>query len=211
MRSCEILWGWGHGGYGQLGLGHAETIGDDANEMGDHLLAVDLGGSAQQVAAGAWHSCALLEDFSVKCWGAGLSTLPGIGPGTPRAVGKGWLLQHDHDQHHIISCNYSHALSIHWLQKMYIFAFCLDYVLVSLHSFSFFSFHSLHLSPDAQRYQNREELPWLKWTQSITTQLRWTAWPKRPAEHWRFSQRVGGCPPSNQHGLVCSQGRASVW
>lgn len=57
-----------------------ETIGDDPDEMGDHLPAVDLGSgrSAQQVACGAWHTCALLDDFSVKCWGAGLSTLAPI-------------------------------------------------------------------------------------------------------------------------------------
>ncbi|CAL1149184.1 unnamed protein product [Cladocopium goreaui] len=80
LHTCALLDNhaikcWGHGGYGQLGLGNTETIGDDANEMGDNLSTVDLGSgrTAQQVAAGAWHSCALLDDFSVKCWGSGLS------------------------------------------------------------------------------------------------------------------------------------------
>ena len=36
----RVFSGWGHGGYGQLGLGHTETIGDDANEMGDNLSTV---------------------------------------------------------------------------------------------------------------------------------------------------------------------------
>ena len=92
--------GWGHGLYGQLGLGHTETIGDDAHEMGDNLPEVDLGSgrSAQQVTAGAWHSCALLDDFSVKCWGAGLSSLPKIGAGTP------WDAMGDHHVCRICPC-----------------------------------------------------------------------------------------------------------
>lgn len=52
-----------------------ESMGDDANEMGDDLPAVDLGlgRTGKQVSAGAWHSCALLDDDSVKCWGSGFS------------------------------------------------------------------------------------------------------------------------------------------
>ena len=67
--------GWGDARFGQLGLENVESMGDDANEMGDDLPAVDLGlgRTAKQVSAGAWHSCALLDDDSVKCWGSGFS------------------------------------------------------------------------------------------------------------------------------------------
>ena len=45
--------------------------GDEVDEMGDNLLAVDLGTNktAQDIFAGGHHSCALLNDGSAKCWG----------------------------------------------------------------------------------------------------------------------------------------------
>jgi len=62
---------WGYNGYGQLGLGDTNTRGDAPNEMGDNLPAVDLGTSrtAVAVAAGEEHTCALLDNGQVKCWG----------------------------------------------------------------------------------------------------------------------------------------------
>ena len=62
---------WGSGNYGQLGQGNTENIGDDMNEMGDYLAAVDLGSgrTAKQVSAGSHHTCALLDNDMIKCWG----------------------------------------------------------------------------------------------------------------------------------------------
>ncbi|CAM9240135.1 unnamed protein product, partial [Choristocarpus tenellus] len=64
---------WGKNTSGQLGLGHIETIGDDPREMGDYLQPVDLGQnklqSAVAISAGSSHSCALLADASLRCWG----------------------------------------------------------------------------------------------------------------------------------------------
>ncbi|KAJ1470783.1 regulator of chromosome condensation 1/beta-lactamase-inhibitor protein II, partial [Baffinella frigidus] len=63
---------WGYNGYGQLGLGDASNRGDDPYaEMGTNLTSVDLGPgrTAVAVVAGSWHTCALLEDASIKCWG----------------------------------------------------------------------------------------------------------------------------------------------
>ncbi len=62
---------WGENNYGQLGIESTDDIGDDPSEMGDGLRFVDLGAGAQvkKVAAGAWHTCALLLDGRVKCWG----------------------------------------------------------------------------------------------------------------------------------------------
>ncbi len=63
---------WGDNAYGQLGLGDSEPRGDQPGEMGDALPFIELGAKARvsQVAASSQHTCALLEDGRVKCWGA---------------------------------------------------------------------------------------------------------------------------------------------
>jgi len=63
---------WGGGNYyGQLGLGDTTNRGGVRGSMGDSLPAVQLGTgrSAVALALGCYHSCALLDDASVKCWG----------------------------------------------------------------------------------------------------------------------------------------------
>ena len=64
---------WGDSGYGQLGQGNTATIGDGADEMGDNLVAVDLGTcfTAKSVSCGGYLTCAVLNDDSLKCWGSG--------------------------------------------------------------------------------------------------------------------------------------------
>lgn len=64
---------WGNGGNGRLGLGNTAHRGDNANEMGDNLPAVDLGTGrhALELALGSTHTCARLDNNTVKCWGAG--------------------------------------------------------------------------------------------------------------------------------------------
>lgn len=75
-HSCAVLdngslkcWGWN--AWGQLGLGHTLTRGDQANQMGDSLPAISLGTgrTAVSVHAGYLNTCALLDDGSLKCWG----------------------------------------------------------------------------------------------------------------------------------------------
>ncbi len=72
---------WGDNAYGQLGLGDTADRGDDAGEMGDNLPAVDLGTgrTATAITAGDVHTCALLDNATVKCWGYN-----GHGPARPR-------------------------------------------------------------------------------------------------------------------------------
>ena len=62
---------WGYNPYGQLGLEDNNTRGNGANQMGDNLPYVDLGAGRQaaQIVAGVYHTCALLDDGAVKCWG----------------------------------------------------------------------------------------------------------------------------------------------
>lgn len=80
-HGCAILsddtvkcWGWG----GNLGQGNNVDLGDGPNEMGDNLPTVDLGTSniAQSMLSGWKHTCVLLIDGRVKCWGGGNSQAP---------------------------------------------------------------------------------------------------------------------------------------
>ena len=58
---------WGHNIYGQLGLGHTNSIGDNEGSLSQDF--VNVGANVLQVSVGSWHTCALLEDQSIKCWG----------------------------------------------------------------------------------------------------------------------------------------------
>jgi len=72
---------WGANAGGQLGLGDTESRGDGDGEMGDALPFVDLGTGTKvrAVSAGNAHTCALLEDGRVKCWGSNSSGQLGLG------------------------------------------------------------------------------------------------------------------------------------
>jgi alpha-tubulin suppressor-like RCC1 family protein len=81
-HTCAILSGgkvkcWGKDSVGQLGL--ALGIGGDDKVNPRSLAFVDLGGFATALALGGEHSCALLDDGSVKCWGNNNSGQLGIG------------------------------------------------------------------------------------------------------------------------------------
>ncbi|GEN13214.1 Alpha-tubulin suppressor [Myxococcus fulvus] len=82
---------WGNNGSGQLGLGDTEHRGDSAGEMGDALPVVSLGAgrTAKAVVAGEFHTCALLDDDSVKCWGNNGSGQLGLGDTDFRGDGAG--------------------------------------------------------------------------------------------------------------------------
>jgi alpha-tubulin suppressor-like RCC1 family protein len=68
---------WGSGIEGQLGYGNFDNIGDDETPAfaGD----VNLGGLATQVVTGSLHTCALLDNGAVRCWGNNLSGQLGYG------------------------------------------------------------------------------------------------------------------------------------
>ena len=82
---------WGANPYGQLGYGDTTNRGDDGGEMGDGLPSVDLGSgrSAKFIAAGDSHTCAILDDGSVKCWGQGSDGGLGYGDTLSRGDGAG--------------------------------------------------------------------------------------------------------------------------
>jgi len=87
---------WGHNGMAQLGLGDTTSRGDDSGEMGCALPEVQLcGRSAVQIGAGVMHTCAVLDDGSLRCWGqndrgqAGVQPKGGLIGGAPGEMGCG--------------------------------------------------------------------------------------------------------------------------
>ncbi len=76
-HTCGVLNGgelkcFGVNTAGQIGSGGTVALGDAAGEMDDALVAVNLGAgrSVRAVSAGSVHTCALLDNDAVKCWGA---------------------------------------------------------------------------------------------------------------------------------------------
>jgi cysteine-rich repeat protein len=70
-HTCALLYGgsvrcWGDNEYGQLGQGDTDAY---SHKKPFEIPPVDLCGRAVQIAAGGEHTCALLEDGSVQCWG----------------------------------------------------------------------------------------------------------------------------------------------
>ena len=61
---------WGYNNSGQLGIASTTTMGASSGEMAS-LSAVNLGTgrTATAIAAGHSHTCALLDNGDVKCWG----------------------------------------------------------------------------------------------------------------------------------------------
>jgi len=82
---------WGSNTSGQLGLGDTQDRGDGPGEMGATLPAVDLGPgrTALQLTAGFQHTCARLDDGSVKCWGFNNVGQLGLGDTQDRGDGPG--------------------------------------------------------------------------------------------------------------------------
>ncbi len=95
-HSCAILDNarlkcWGANGSGRLGLGDTNDRGDAPGEMGGNLPAVDLGTgrTATAVAAGYAHTCAILDDATVRCWGDNASGRLGLADTNDRGDAAG--------------------------------------------------------------------------------------------------------------------------
>ncbi|KRA31045.1 MULTISPECIES: RCC1 domain-containing protein [unclassified Nocardioides] len=74
---------WGKGFGGRLGYGNSDDIGN--NEHPDAVGVVPLGASASAVIAGGTHTCAILDDGNVRCWG--ISNVGQLGTGSTESVG----------------------------------------------------------------------------------------------------------------------------
>lgn len=68
---------WGNNSFGQLGQGNTDTIGDD--EHPSFIDALDFGQKVTDAAGGLYHTCVLLEDGSVKCFGDNSKGQLGLG------------------------------------------------------------------------------------------------------------------------------------
>ena len=82
-HSCALTNGalrcWGYGGDGALGYGNANTIGDNDTPGLVDPVQLGTGRSATALSAGAYHTCALLDNGTVRCWGFGANGRLGYG------------------------------------------------------------------------------------------------------------------------------------
>ena len=62
---------WGENNGGQLGVGSAASVGDLETELGgaNQFVNLGVGRTATKIATGWYHTCALLDNSTVKCWG----------------------------------------------------------------------------------------------------------------------------------------------
>lgn len=82
---------WGSNDMGRLGIGDTQTRGDAPGEMGDALPYVDLGAgrTAKHIVVNGLHSCVVLDNDRVKCWGANYGGRLGLGDTADRGDAAG--------------------------------------------------------------------------------------------------------------------------
>ena len=78
LHTCAVLDDgsvrcWGSGADGRLGYGNVASIGDTESPAAAGPVSLGIGRSAVAITAGDSHTCALLDDGSVRCWGQGRS------------------------------------------------------------------------------------------------------------------------------------------
>ncbi len=98
-HGCAILQNrkvkcWGDGGFGRLGYGNTDTIGDNETPAAVGTVNLGSGRTARAITAGENHTCVILDNRKVKCWGRGVGGRLGYGipddigdNETPAAVG----------------------------------------------------------------------------------------------------------------------------
>jgi alpha-tubulin suppressor-like RCC1 family protein len=76
---------WGYNGEGQLGVGDTNTRGDDPGEPGNGMtLSLGTSRTAKWLAGGGGHTCAVLDNNTLKCWGRNDMGQEGYGDFTVR-------------------------------------------------------------------------------------------------------------------------------
>ena len=118
QASGGLLRCYGDNTQGQLGQENSENIGDADGEMGSNLLPVDLGhgSAAMQVCAGSQHTCVLLDNGNIKCFGDGF--FGQLGQGNTASVGASpgtmgdQLAPVDLGRAHSIACGHFHTCAV---------------------------------------------------------------------------------------------------
>ena len=70
---------WGNAVNGQLGYGNTENIGDNETPGSVGTVDLGLGRTSAALAGGEGHTCALLDNGTIRCWGANNSGQLGYG------------------------------------------------------------------------------------------------------------------------------------
>jgi alpha-tubulin suppressor-like RCC1 family protein len=76
---------WGYGRFGQLGYGNTRSIGDTETPGSVGPVRLGSGRTAVAIAGGGYHTCAILDNGKVRCWGAGY--FGQLGYGNTRSIG----------------------------------------------------------------------------------------------------------------------------
>lgn len=84
---------WGSGGDGRTGYESPADRGLSSTDMGDDLPTVDLGTgrTAVVLAAGLGHTCAILDNGDLKCWGYNVAGQLGYGDESSRGAAPGQM------------------------------------------------------------------------------------------------------------------------
>jgi hypothetical protein len=98
LQNSTVVKCWGNNFNGQLGQGDTNNRGDQAGEMGDNLLPIDLGTSSpSQISAGVDHVCANITTPNaapnqfLQCWGDNTYGQLGDGLGLPYGAAPGTM------------------------------------------------------------------------------------------------------------------------
>ncbi|WP_045118959.1 hypothetical protein [Haliangium ochraceum] len=84
-HSCVVLDDGGVRCWGEPRFGVLGPRGD-GRVMAADAVAIDVGGRVDEIAAGAFHTCAVLDTGSVRCWGRNADGQ--LGYGTAENVGE---------------------------------------------------------------------------------------------------------------------------
>jgi hypothetical protein len=76
---------WGYGADGRLGYGNTSNVGDSQTPGSAGPVNLGAGRTAVAISAGGAHTCAILDNGSVRCWGFGYNEQ--LGYGNPLNVG----------------------------------------------------------------------------------------------------------------------------
>jgi len=84
---------WGNNKRGTLGVGHTNYIGDEPGEMGDNLVATELGSNFEvdSLETNGMSTCAKSTDGRLKCWGWGDVGQLGLGESKNRGDEPGQM------------------------------------------------------------------------------------------------------------------------